>query len=1074
MVEGQNKTEDTLHLSPAEQMELVRAQFQNAWQAALKGAPVPKIESFLPEVAENDRPALRALLEKVDASYRPRLTPGDQAATVHMEGDTAETPNLQARIDCTIEFLPGAAAPQKPEPPTQPRPPANSSPHTLLGGPAATIEVPPAPPPLAGSSDQTIDPGASPAAGAALDFALSGPDAVGKSKGASGSGEIAYTLVPGESGSSGASATDFTLTEPEKISAAGNWPLVPGYQILGELGRGGMGVVYKARQVGLRRMVALKMVLAGAHAGAQQLARFAIEAEAVARLQHPNIVQIYDVGELDGLPYFSLEYVDGPPLDKQLGGKPQEPRFAAQMTETLCRAMHFAHQQGIIHRDLKPANVLMTATGVPKISDFGLAKRLEEGDSGQTKTGTIMGTPSYMSPEQARGEVKGLGPLSDQYTIGAILYELLTGRPPFLGNTPMDTVMQVIREEPVAPTRLQPEVPKDLETICLKALQKESHKRYASCFEMAEDLHRFLAAQEIQAKPIGDLEKVWRWCKRNPKVASLLATVALLLVGVAVGSTYAAFTINEKKKEAVAARGLAEEKRLEAEAAKSLAQENEKKAIKNEGIANKQAALSLKTLQSLVDKVQTKLDQSPKTLPLKMDLLRTAIDGLNEMDKEAKTADKPSVAVAAAQMRMAEALKQVGDTGGAMSQYRKVHEYCVGRVKEVPDNDAAHSNLGATFGGLGDLSDLLGQYQEALGYFQESLHVREALLPDAHLPNKKVKPHQLKAYVAGTHGRIGSMLLRLGRPEDARRHYEKAVALYEEIQPDKDETLEDRRDLGMMRAGLAEALFRSGSAPAAHKRSEQALEGLRALLTANPDNALVKRDLARAYGMAGDVALRGRRLDDARKLLDQGAALWRDLIKMDPMSISYQLELAFVCDRQGALAVAAREPTLANKYYAECLEIRRHMQQVDPNNARRQAELMLALTHCGGVVEAARIADQLQHEPAKWELILSLLRTTDQAQAAVLVERLFHGTPRDAALYFDLARCYAQCAAADAGANSLYTNKALAALREAVRLGFNDSVNLATEPDLEPIRKAPGFQSLLTRRVTVQATPAAP
>ena len=267
--------------------------------------------------------------------------------------------------------------------------------------------------------------------------------------------------------------------------------------------------LYKARQRALNRLVAIKMVLAGGHAGPEQLARFHAEAEAVASLQHRNIVQIYEVGECEGLPYFSLEFVDGAPLDKALAGKPQSPKDAAKLMEVLARAMHFAHLNSIIHRDLKPANVLLTSDGEPKITDFGLAKKLE-GDSSQTKSGTLMGTPSYMAPEQARGEFKELGPLADVHALGAMLYEMLVGRPPFLGSSPVETIMQVINEEPVPPSQLIPKLPTDIETICLKCLQKEPEKRYISAEELAEDCRRFLAGEPILSRPISAPERVWR------------------------------------------------------------------------------------------------------------------------------------------------------------------------------------------------------------------------------------------------------------------------------------------------------------------------------------------------------------------------------------------------------------------------------------------------------------------------------------------------------------------------------------------------------------------------------------
>jgi WD40 repeat protein len=304
---------------------------------------------------------------------------------------------------------------------------------------------------------------------------------------------------------------------------------VPGYDILGELGRGGMGVVYRARQIKLNRLVALKMVLAGGHAGEAELVRFRTEAEAVAQLQHPNVVQIYEVGDHRGLPYFALEYCAGGSLEKQLAGTPLPPPQAAQLVETLARAVHAAHQQGIIHRDLKPANVLLSADRIPKITDFGLAKKLDSA-AGQTASGAILGTPSYMAPEQAGGRRQQLGPATDVYALGAILYELLTGRPPFKAATPLDTVLQVLSDEPVPPSRLQPKVPRDLETICLKCLAKDPPKRYGSAEALAEDLGRFRAGRPIAARPVGAAERLLRWCRRNPLVAGLTAAVAALLL----------------------------------------------------------------------------------------------------------------------------------------------------------------------------------------------------------------------------------------------------------------------------------------------------------------------------------------------------------------------------------------------------------------------------------------------------------------------------------------------------------------------------------------------------------------
>jgi serine/threonine protein kinase len=328
-----------------------------------------------------------------------------------------------------------------------------------------------------------------------------------------------------------AEAATLPPTEAEAIPLEDDGVQVPGYEILGELGRGGMGVVYKARQTGLNRVVALKMILAAQYASADQLARFRAEAEAVARLQHPNIVQVYDIREHRGQPFFSLEFVDGGSLANELDGTPWRASAAAELVEVLAHAVQAAHRRGIIHRDLKPANVLLTADGRPKITDFGLAKQVDE-DSGRTKTGAIMGTPSYMAPEQAEGRAKNIGPAADVYALGAILYELLTGRPPFKAETPIDTIMQVVHDDPVPPRLLRPKLPVDLELICLKCLSKLPEERYASALNLAQDLRHFLDGETISIRPAGWWRREFRWLRRHPVRTG---AVAFICLGVVIG-----------------------------------------------------------------------------------------------------------------------------------------------------------------------------------------------------------------------------------------------------------------------------------------------------------------------------------------------------------------------------------------------------------------------------------------------------------------------------------------------------------------------------------------------------------
>jgi serine/threonine-protein kinase len=309
-------------------------------------------------------------------------------------------------------------------------------------------------------------------------------------------------------------------------------PQVPGHEVEAILGHGGMGIVYRARQRALDRSVAVKMLLAGPFAGPRELERFRRETAALACLRHPNIVQVYDAGAVDGRPYFTMELIEGGSLAQKLAGAPQPAHQAAALVALLAGAVQAAHDCGIVHRDLKPANILLTADGVPKISDFGLARRLE-GGAELTQSGVPMGTPSYMAPEQARGRAGALGPAVDVYALGATLYELLTGRPPFQGDTVAETLRQVMDQEPVPPARLNRGVPHDLETICLKCLHKAPARRYASAAELAEDLDRFLTGKPIRGRPVGVAERAVKWGRRRPAAALLLAVLVVMAASAA-------------------------------------------------------------------------------------------------------------------------------------------------------------------------------------------------------------------------------------------------------------------------------------------------------------------------------------------------------------------------------------------------------------------------------------------------------------------------------------------------------------------------------------------------------------
>jgi serine/threonine protein kinase/WD40 repeat protein len=377
-------------------------------------------------------------------------------------------------------------------------------------------------------------------------------------------------------GQESVSATTILPSGASGPTAPAGLPQVPGYELLRVLGHGGMGVVYLARHVALDRRVALKM-LSDVRATPEQVVRFRGEAEALARLQHPNVVPIYDVGEFEGHPYFTMEYVAGPSLAALLDGRPQDVVASARLVETLARAAHAVHQCGIVHRDLKPANVLLQTTEhtedtekrqkdpssssvssvcsvvscCPKITDFGIA-RDRAAARRLTEAGAVMGTPGYMAPEQVDHAPGAVGPGADVYALGSILYEMLTGRPPFDGETPLETIAQLVNQEPLSPARLRPRLPADLVTVCLKCLEKSPHRRYASAWELAEDLRRFQAGEPIKARPVGPVGRAYRWCRRRPLVAGLSVLSAVLAVALVVTVVaYLAGQAEEERQEIV-------------------------------------------------------------------------------------------------------------------------------------------------------------------------------------------------------------------------------------------------------------------------------------------------------------------------------------------------------------------------------------------------------------------------------------------------------------------------------------------------------------------------------------------
>ena len=405
-------------------------------------------------------------------------------------------------------------------------------------------------------------------------------------------------------------------------------PAVEGYQIESIIAHGGMGIVYLAHQINADRKVALKMMLYGQQADVEEVQRFQIEAQAAAKLTHQYIVPVFDVGVSEGQHYFSMGYISGTSLKELLQNGPLPEREAAEMIRKISAAIAYAHEEGIVHRDLKPGNILVDHHGDPHVTDFGLAKQVNRDDQ-LTKTGQVIGTPSFMSPEQARGQVYEIGPLSDVYSIGALLYATLTGRPPFQSDNAVKTIMQVIEDPPVSPRVLNPEVSRDLETICLKCLEKNSASRYQSAEELKLELKRYLDGLPILARPVSAPVKLWRWCVRKPALAGMMVSVvASLLIGTAV-STYFAILATERAERA------------------------------DEGIR-----VALTSLETIIETVQMKLYQVPGASKIRRDLLKVTLKDLENITRASDYANRIDRNMANVFVDMGVLYHEYGDAGG--------------------------------------------------------------------------------------------------------------------------------------------------------------------------------------------------------------------------------------------------------------------------------------------------------------------------------------------------------------------------------------------------------------------------
>ena len=652
---------------------------------------------------------------------------------------------------------------------------------------------------------------------------------------------------------------------------------VPGYDLLGELGRGGMGVVYQARDQKLKRLVAVKMILGGVHASQEDMQRFQTEAEAVAKLQHPNIVQIFEVGEYQGNPYISLEYQQGGGLDQKIAGKPQNIEESAKLIETLSRAMEVAHQQEIIHRDLKPANILLSSEGEPKITDFGLAKRMDD-DSNQTKTGAVMGTPSYMPPEQASSSIETLGPAADTYALGAILYHLLTGRPPFQSETQLDTLMQVISDDPVPPSRLNSNVPADLETICLKCLQKDIKRRYTTAAALAEDLRRFQTGEPIAARPVSAMERGWKWARRRPAVAGMIGVSALALISLITGGLW----YNAQLQDSLT---MAENRREEAQEQRELAEKQRKVAEKQKEAADRNFKLARDAVDELTTVSQDELFNLPQMEPVRRALLEKAKAFYTTFVEQSAGDPELLYKLGKAHERLGTIVRHLGDPAAAAAEYersRLAFSQLLNDHKHVPlyALDLAHSfnNLGIT------LSDL-GKNEEAIQLYEKEILILEKL--------SKGHPNEpdYAASLAVSYNNLAGSLSDLGKTDEAIEFYSKAILIREQLVKDHPDLPAYAIRLTRAYNNLGEALYESGKTNEALELHNKTIPTIELLVKDHPGVPDYPASLSDSYHALGRTLAGLGQLNEAVNAYHKAIAVREQLVEDQPAMPEYQESL---------------------------------------------------------------------------------------------------------------------------------------------------------------------------------------
>ena len=783
-----------------------------------------------------------------------------------------------------------------------------------------------------------------------------------------------------------------------------------GYEIIDTLGKGGMGVVYKARHIPLDRLVAIKMIISGAHASDDQVQRFQKEAEAAAHLKHPNIVSVYEVGEHDGLPYFSLEFVDGPSMAELMSETTMSAKEAAQILLPVARAIEYSHEMGVLHRDLKPQNILITPDGAPKVADFGLAKRLDSTES-QTMTGVVVGTPGYLAPEQA-SDTKKVGKHTDVYALGCILYYLMTGRPPFKGPTPVETIRQLLFSEPLPPSQLQEALDKDLETICLKALEKEIPKRYATAGELADELQRFIEDKPILARPITRWERIWKWCKRNPRVASLAGVVAGLLAFLFVGSCLAAIVFNSQKQEAVKARSLAET---------------------NAELASEQAEIARNASRVVIYTTKDFFDEHPELAPLRKSML-------DAIAKDVERIQDDQYGDGASKTMKAATTHQVGRIYLGTGEYERAIELLLDAEKQlVALNEegnlprAAISQMDLCIA-IGDCYLESGDLENAEERYLKALELRKDYFR-AHVD--KVSDIMRRQSMSEIYGRLFRLYSSLGNTEKMLLYAQLSVDARRDWLASRPGSLLRMEELSGALGNLSVVYERMGEKKKMIETSSEVL-GLSATISKNKSDFRTRHNVATQRKALARQSLSIGQVDQSKDLLNQAAATFDEITERSPDNSTMTAQaadtnywLGVTLTRKGEDAAAAFEK--AATFQRRLLE--------KSNSVNNQGMLLKVLSRAGHVDEAREIADQFSKKTD------SLLHCGYAACGYSMMAQHVPADQRDELM-----------------------DKGIASARKLIELGYSDFKSMReTDHDFEFLRESDKFLKMLNEEQAKQA-----